>query len=88
MNPSSADFLTGVCEMPYWLAFSKAGRTLASASEDIKLWNLATGREVANFRQDAPFTFVAFSPDGRSLLGGRLGGAYLWTAAGEEEAGR
>ncbi len=72
--------LRGHREGIYWVAFSRDGRTLASACEDVKLWNLATRREVASFSQPQPFQAVAFSPDGRSLLAGRIGEAFLWTA--------
>jgi len=81
----SAGTLKGHREGIFSVAFSKDGRTLASASEDIKLWNLATRREVASFRQDKAFNFVMFSPDGRSLLGGRVGEGYIWTAARPED---
>ena len=69
----------------FWTAFSKDGRNLAVASKDIQMWNLATSREVATFLPGARSAFVGFSPDGRSLIGGRVGEAYLWTAANDEE---
>ncbi|MBL9168384.1 MAG: protein kinase [Verrucomicrobiales bacterium] len=78
--------LRGHREGLYWLSFSEDGRTLASACEDIKLWNLATGREVGSLRGEAPFLFVRFSPEGQSLLGGRMGQAYVWSAAAKLKA--
>ncbi len=73
--------LRGHREPVIWLAFAKDGRTLVSAAEEIKLWNLAARREVASFLPDAASVFVGFSPDGRHLLGGKVGEVHVWTAA-------
>jgi WD40 repeat protein len=54
----------------YGVAFSPDSKTLASAGGDgtIKLWDVATAKEVATFRGHADRVFsVAFSPDGRQL---------------------
>jgi WD40 repeat protein len=52
------------------LAFSLDERTLASGSEDhtVKLWNIASRREVASFRYEARVRLVSFSPDGNTLV--------------------
>ncbi len=76
--------LRGHRERISWLAFAKDGRTLASAGEEIKLWNLATGRELGSILPNSKADFVTFSPDGRRLLGGRVGEASVWTAAQEK----
>jgi WD40 repeat protein len=50
------------------LQFSPDGKTLATASDSIKLWNPTTGKELANF--SAPRTwyqFIGFSADGKAL---------------------
>jgi WD40 repeat protein len=46
---------------------------LASASDDrtVKLWDVATGRQVITLHESAwPMTAVAFGPDGRMLATG------------------
>ena len=55
------------------VAFSRDGKTLVSAGEDpvLRLWEVATGKEVRQFRghQKAVLT-VAFSPDNKTLVSG------------------
>ncbi|MGE3808166.1 MAG: WD40 repeat domain-containing protein, partial [Gemmataceae bacterium] len=50
------------------LAFSPDSQTLASAGADhqIRLWEAATGKQMASFAQDWP-TCLAFAPDGKSV---------------------
>ncbi|MYC14008.1 MAG: hypothetical protein F4Y39_09815 [Gemmatimonadetes bacterium] len=54
------------------IAFSPDGKTLVSGSWDatIKLWDVATGRNVATFEQDQSVSSVAYSPDGTILAFG------------------
>jgi WD40 repeat protein len=49
--------------------FSPDGRTLATAAYDgwIKLWNTATGQEVATFSHPGTVNALRFAPDGRTL---------------------
>ncbi len=51
------------------LAFSTDGRTLATAGVDrrLRLWDLATAKELASTKPDLWLKSVAFSPDGRWL---------------------
>ncbi len=62
------------------LAFSRSGRLLASASLDqtVRVWNLATGSEIHQFREvgSTPMCLV-FSADGKRLISGMSGGGGL-----------
>jgi WD40 repeat protein/tRNA A-37 threonylcarbamoyl transferase component Bud32 len=60
----------------YALAFSPDEQRLATGGFDstVRLWDLATGRQLASFpAEDGNFYSIAFSADGRRLVGG-MGG--------------
>jgi WD40 repeat protein len=71
----------------YAVAYTPDGKTLASGSgydgpDEIKLWDVATGKELATLKgrpgADVVCT-VAFSPDGKTLASGGWDGAVmLW----------
>jgi len=69
------------------LCFSPDGKLLACAGEvNVRLWDVATGKEVQRCLSKAAIASVAFSPDGKFLAGGELvaeGQAriYLWDPA-------
>jgi WD40 repeat protein len=64
------------------VAFSPDGRLLASAAEDILLWDVATQRKIARFEHAAIVWNVVFSPDGRWLVSTHADGAVLiWDVA-------
>jgi glycine cleavage system aminomethyltransferase T len=57
------------------VAFSPDGARLASGSADntVKLWDAASGKEIATFQwHDGVVTSVAFSPDGKRLASGAV----------------
>ena len=55
-------------------AMAPDGKHLASAHRDgwVKVWEVATGKEVAAFSQDSQAKIVAYSPDGKRLAAGKL----------------
>ncbi len=67
------------------VAFAPDGRMLASGSNDstIKLWDVASGREVRTLSGHTSDVWsVAFSPDGRTLASGsRDKTIKLWDVA-------
>ncbi|OJV88160.1 MAG: hypothetical protein BGO39_08165 [Chloroflexi bacterium 54-19] len=71
--------LTGHFEPVQALAFSPDGKQLASGSYDrtIRLWDLSTGKQTAEFKGKVPeyfrFYTLAFSPDGKMLAGAGSG---------------
>ena len=65
------------------VAFSPDGKTaLSGSAADVRLWDLATGREISKIEGDSADNSVAFSPDGKTALSGSLDGTVtLWDLA-------
>jgi WD40 repeat protein len=73
------------------VAISRDGKTLATGSWDgtVRLWEVATGKEVRRLAFPGAAGSLAFSPDGKTLAAGNLAGPVrLWDLATGEETAR
>ena len=69
------------------LAFSGDGKLLAVADYEwrIHVWDTADGKQAHKFKQLSHPTALAFTPDGKALVGGGTGEVCVWDlAAGKE----
>ncbi len=73
----------------YSVAFSPDGRRLASGGSYIKLWEVATGKELHTLYGHSGGISIAFSPDGKTLASGSMfpGDIKLWDVASGRELG-
>jgi WD40 repeat protein len=71
------------------LAFSPDGKLLASGShhQAVKLWDVATGKELRTLRGEDMVWSVAFSPDGTRLASNDGRTVKLWDVASGKEVG-
>jgi WD40 repeat protein len=88
-------------EWVYSLAFSPNGQWVVSAGCDqvddanpcisgsARVWEAASGREIAHLTHDAFFISIAFSPDGKLVASGSADGLIIvWEAATGQEIAR
>ena len=68
-----------------YLAFSPDGQQMVSASYDqtVKVWDIATDKEISTFQEEAPVLSAAISPDGRRIVSGSTDHTVkLWALPG------
>jgi WD40 repeat protein len=76
---------TFLSELETLWAVSPDGRLLASANDEVSLWDVADGQLLQTFSQPSWVTALAFSNDGKRLATGHDdGGVRLWNPAGGE----
>ena len=63
------------------VAFSADSRLLASTSEDktVIVWEILTGKKLVTLNLEEAVTSLAFSPDGKRLVGGTKNAVIVWT---------
>jgi WD40 repeat protein len=71
------------------VAFSPDGkRAVSGGSDETKLWEVESGREIATWRHDDRVLCIAFSPDGKRVLWGGWKYLVLWNAESGEMIAR
>lgn len=78
-RPTSNQKLEGHAHPIFLVAFSPDGKLLVSVSDDGKVWNLATGKQLRKLEGQGYAFDVAFSPDGELLASASTDGKVrLW----------
>ena len=80
ISPLVINSFTGHTGTVSSVSFSPDGATFASGSYDytVKLWEVATGTNIATFRHNRRVKAVSFSPSGSLLASGGNDGIKLW----------
>ncbi len=86
---SLVNSFTGHSSFVNYLAISPDGQTLVSGSADktIKIWNLATGKEIRTLKGHSSFVnYLVISPDGQTLVSGSADKTIkVWNLANGQE---
>jgi WD40 repeat protein/serine/threonine protein kinase len=72
--------LRGHADIVAAVNFSPNGKRIVSGSRDgtAKVYDATTGTELLTLQVGSPVLSVAFSPDGKTVAAGTIGGAVLW----------
>jgi hypothetical protein len=62
-----------------------AGLTPQGADSSVRLWDVATGKQLREIDNDEPFVSLALSPDGTLLAVGTQGRVEIWDAVSGDE---
>jgi WD40 repeat protein len=72
----------------YGVAFSRDGKMVASAEgsdSTVKVWEAATGKEIATLKHESWTMGAAFSPDGKTIASAVVNHVTLWDLATRKE---
>src|SRR5262249_5688010 len=79
-TPQKGQLLKGHTDWVRTVAFSPDGKKVATGSTTVRLWDPATGKELALLTDEGEARALAFASDGKTLASGGTGssGARLW----------
>src|SRR5262249_52286952 len=60
------------------VTFHPDSQQLATAADDVKLWDRHTGKKLSSLPDSQGCWCIAFSPDGQFLVGGKRGEVRVW----------
>jgi len=79
------NIIEGFPDIVWAIRYSPDGKYLLTADDGgLKLWDWASGENIRIYNKDEYFYTAAFSPDGKTILGGAYSGYYVY----ETETGK
>lgn len=92
-GPEVAKFSTNGDGKFAQMAFSPNGQWIAAIQEDeahssIQVWDMVTGRKIAQLKDNGRLARFVFSPDGQRIVAGDSKGAIVWDVATGQEVSR